>query len=106
MAELNYQVVRKFDGHRIGEVLPASSFASAHRAAQLIDQRFLAPAQSTAVQPTVKALVNASVRKASEMAAQVQDGCVLEAAMALEPREAVRKAFAARLEELHDQSNH
>ncbi len=104
-SDINYQVVRKFDRHSIGEVLPSTAFASAHRAAQLIDQRFLAPAASTAVQPTVKALVNATVRKSSEMAAQVQDSCVLEAAMALETREAVRKVFAKRLEELHDQSD-
>jgi hypothetical protein len=103
--DMNYQVVRKFGGYQIGQVVPVTDFASPRRAAQLISQRYLAPAQSTAVQPTVKALLNATVRKVSELVPQVQDRCVLEAALAQEEREVARKAIAKRLEELDAESN-
>lgn len=98
--DTNYQVVRRFGGYQVGQVLPVSAFASAHRAAQLISQRYLAPAQSTAVQPTVATLLNASVRKVTELAPQVQDACVLEAALTQETRESARKTLEARLGEM------
>lgn len=104
--ELNYQVVRKFEGYTIGEVLSASAFASPHRAAQLISQRYLAPATSTAVQPTVKALLSASVRKVGELAPQVQDACLLEAALQIETREAARKVLEKCLEDLSNDQSH
>ena len=101
--DMNYQVVRKFDGYQIGQVLPASAFGSLHRAAQLIGQRKLTPASSAAVQPTVKALLNATVRKVAELAPQVQDACVLQAALQQETRESARKTLEARLEEMTSQ---
>lgn len=107
MSDLNYQVIRKFGGYQIGQVLPGSEFVSPHRAAQLISQRYLAPATSMAVQPTVKALLNATVRKVGELAPQVQDACVLEATLQIETREAARRALEKCLEELsNDQSHH
>lgn len=107
MSDLNYQVTRKFDGYQIGQVLPASAFGSLHRAAQLISQRKLVPASSTAVQPTVAALLNASVRKQGELLALVQDVCVLEAVLAQETRESARKTLEARLQEMtHAESTH
>lgn len=102
--DMNYQVVRRFGDYVVGQVLPVSAFASPHRAAQLIGQRYLAPAQSTAVQPTVQALLDATVRKVAELAPQVRDACVLEAALATETRESARKTLEARLEELNVES--
>lgn len=100
MSDTNYQVVRRFGDFAVGQVLPVSAFASPHRAAQLISQRYLAPATSTAVQPTVKALLDATVRKVAELVPQVQDACVLEVALATETRESARKTLEARLEEM------
>ena len=100
MSDMNYQVVRRFEGYQVGQVLPVSAFASPHRAAQLISQRYLAPAASTAVQPTVAALLGATVRKIAELVPQVQDACVIEAALTQETRESARKTLEARLEEM------
>lgn len=104
---MNYQVVRKFNGHSVGQVLPASAFASPHRVAQLISQRYLAPAGSAQVQPTVAVLLGATARKLVELMPQVQDACVLETALAQETRESARKTLEARLQEMtHAESTH
>lgn len=105
---MDYQVVRKFNEHRVGQVLPASAFASPHRVAQLISQRYLAPAASTAVQPTTESLLKATVRKVAELAAFVHDACVLEVTLQQETREAARNALEKRLKEMaqHAESTH
>lgn len=100
MIDLRYQVTRRFDGYAIGQVLPVTQFASPHRVAQLISQRKLAPTSSSAVQPTVQALLDATVRKLAELMPQVQDACVLEAALAQETRDSARKTLQERLEEM------
>jgi len=107
MSDTNYLVVRRFGDYQVGQVLPASAFASSHRAAQLIDQRYLAPTGSAQVQPTVAALLNASVRKVAELMPTVQDACLLETALAQETRESARKTLQARLQEMtHAESTH
>lgn len=97
-----YQVTRPFNGFAIGATLQDSDFANPLRPSQLIDQRKLAPLAAQDSQPTVAALRNASVRQLDALVAKVQDACVLEAAMATDTREAARKAYAKRLEELTD----
>lgn len=106
-SDTNYLVVRRFGDYQVGQVLPASTFASSHRAAQLITQRYLAPTASAAVQPTVTALLSASVRKVAELVPLVQDACVLEAALSQETRESARKTLETRLGEMaHAESTH
>lgn len=106
-SDTNYQVVRKFNGHSVGQVVPASTFASPHRVAQLISQRYLVPASSAQVQPTVATLLGATARKLSDLMPQVQDACVLEVALQQETREAARNALEKRLQEMtHAESTH
>ena len=95
-----YQVTRPFAGYRPGMVLKDSDFASPHRAAQLIDQRYLTPVAATDSQPTVAALRGATVRQLGDLVARVQDACVLHTALQGEERDAARKLYTKRLEEL------
>lgn len=97
-----YQVTKPFSGFAVGATLTSADLVSNHRAAQLIDQRKITPLASKEAQPTLNALRKATVRQLDALVAQVQDACLLEAAMENDTREAARKAYAKRLEELND----
>lgn len=102
----SYQVTRAFGPHKPGDVLPQSALAGSHRAAQLIDQRYLTPLPD-GLQPTAAALLSASVRRMDTLAALVQDGGVVRDAMAQETRDTALRLLERRLQELepiHDET--
>ena len=101
-----YQVVRPFPGHReVGAILKSSDFASSHRAAQLLDQRFIAPVMvQSGYQPSVMQLVETPIRELRLMIGDVVDAVVLEAAMKHDKRDVALKIYEKRLEELNAQS--
>lgn len=96
----SYQVTKPFNGLAVGAVVTSQDLLSHHRAAQLIDQRKITPLASKEAQPTLAALCNATVRQLDALVKQVQDACLLEAAMMTDTREAARKAYAKRLEDM------
>jgi len=103
--QTTYQVVRPFPGHKkIGEMLTASDFASPHRAAQLLDQRRIAPVTvKSEYQPSVQQLLGTTIRSLREIIDDVADACVLQEAMTLEEREVARTIYEKRLRELEGQ---
>lgn len=95
-----YMVVRPFSGHNVGELLTPEQFADARRAAQLIDQRYITPAPTEHSQPTVDALLGATLRQLRELVGDVKDACVIESALLQETRQQATETLTKRLAEL------
>lgn len=95
-----YLVVRPFSGHKVGELLTPEQFTDDRRAAQLIDQRYITPAPTQRSQPTVGALLGATIRQLRDLVLNVKDACVIETALLQETRQQATEILTKRLEEL------
>jgi hypothetical protein len=96
----SYQVIRPFSGGEVGAVLSDTDFATAERAKQLVERRYLKPVAATGTQPTVATLNGATIRQLGALLPTVADACVLQAALGNETREAAIKAINKRLSEM------
>lgn len=101
-----YQVVRRFGGYAPGDVLAEGELLSSHRAAQLVASRYLAPLPADIGQPTVSMLLKAPVKKLEALLRQVEDPCVVDAALTQETRETARKLMEARAKEMTNEPSH
>ena len=102
----NFQVLRSFPGGPpVGEVIGVNTFSSPHRAAQLVNQRFLSPVRDNkGYQPGISALLAAPIRELRVILPDVLDVCVLQEALMQETREVARQIYAKRIGEMEVQN--
>ena len=103
----NFQVLRSFPGGPpVGEVIGVGSFSSPHRAAQLVNQRFLSPVRDNkGYQPGISALLAAPIRELRVILPDVLDVCVLQEALMQETREVAKQIYAKRIGEMMEVQN-
>lgn len=100
----SYRVIRSFPGYEVGQVITGGVMINQFRAAQLVNQRYIEPVggegQGSLQQPTVAALLGATVRQLDSLVAQVEDACLLQAAADQDERESALRLYERRLAEL------
>lgn len=103
----SYQVVRPFPGVAVGAILTDADFNNPDRARRLVEQRYLARVERTeGMQPTAAALLTATVRQLDGLLSQVADVCVLQAAIAQEPRESAKAKMQKHLAAMKGGQSH